>query len=349
MPRLDHLPGRAFRQKDREWLYFSGTAYLGIPHLPAFREALVEGFDRYGTNFGGSRHSNLQLTIFAEAEKNLAEWVGTEYCLTVSSGSLAGQLLMRFLRQQGPCQLAPNVHPALWPDADANPAHVSMTEWIERTRQMLPPVEGGPIQLFYSSVDPLLGTHVSFDWLQDLPASRPYRLVIDDSHGLGLLGPTGAGILPTLPKLDHIEYMVVGSLGKALGIPGGAIFGPDHLLENLRTSPFFIGASPIVPAYLYAWLQVRDVIQQQRDVLLQNIQWLEDHWPEHIPVQHQPAFPVFHLPQGGYAEHLHEHHILISAFPYPGPDDPVVERVVVNALHLKGDLEELVAKMMNAE
>ena len=315
---------------------------MGIPHVPAFREALVAGFDRYGTNFGGSRRSNLQLTIFAEAEKALAEWGGTEACLTVSSGSLAGQLLMRFLRQQGPCQLAPNVHPALWPDADTSPADISMTQWIERTRQMLPPVEGGPIQLFCSSVDPLLGTHVSFDWLHELPESRFYRIVVDDSHGLGLLGPTGAGLLSTLPKFDHIEYVVVGSLGKALGIPGGGVFGSDQLLDNLRTSPFFIGASPMVPAYLYAWLQVRDAIQQQRHTLLRRIHWLENHWPENIPVQHQPAYPVFHLPKGGYAKRLEEHQILISAFPYPGLNDPVVERIVVNALHFKGDLEELV-------
>jgi len=349
MPRLDHLPGRAFRQNETEWLYFSGTAYLGVPHLPAFREALAAGFDRYGTNFGGSRQSNLQLTIFAEAEKALAGWVGTEACLTVSSGSLAGQLLMRVLRQQGPCQLAPNVHPALWPEADSVPGQMSMSDWIERTRQMLPPVGGGPIQLFCSSVDPLLGTHVSFNWLHDLPDSRPYRLVIDDSHGLGLLGPSGAGILSTLPAIDHIEYVVVGSLGKAPGLPGGAMFGPEYLLENLRNNPFFIGASPIVPAYLYAWLQVRDAIAQQRHTLLQRIQWLEDHWPDSVPVQHQPAYPVFHLPQGGYAERLQEQHISISAFPYPGPKDPVVERVVVNALHQEGDLEELVGKMMNVE
>jgi hypothetical protein len=105
----------------------------------------------------------------------------------------------------------------------------------------------------------------------------------------------------------------------------------------------------MVPAYLYAWQQVRDAIQQQRQTLLQNIRWLEGHWPMTVPVQHQTAYPVFHLPEGGYAEHLHEHHILISAFPYPGPNDPVVERVVVNALHRPGDLEKLVIKMMNVE
>lgn len=339
---LDHLPGRAFRQNGTEWLYFSGTAYLGMPHLPAFRTAVMEGMIRYGTNFGGSRRSNLQLAVFAEAERAMAHWVGTEAALTVSSGSLAGQLLVRFLGEQGPCQFAPNVHPALWP-ADGQQRSTTWQNWLEDIHQIKSSADT-PVQLFCSSVDPLRAGRVSFDWLHELPADRTFRVIVDDSHGLGVLGE-GSGIYSLLPTYDHIEYIIVGSLAKGPGLPGGAIFGRQALVDALWRSPFFIGASPMVPAYLYAWLLTRALLREQWLRLRQNIDWLERQWPAEVAVRHQPEYPVFYLPESPVSERLQAQQILISSFPYPGPDDPVINRVVVNALHQEKDMETLVSHL----
>jgi len=342
MPFIDHLPGRAFRQNETEWLYFSGTAYLGIPHIVAFREAVAEGMARYGTNFGGSRRSNLQLAVFAEAERKLARWVGAEAALTVSSGSLAGQLLVRFLQQQGPCLFAPNVHPALWP-VDGQRRSATWEAWLADIDQLPSPVHT-PTQLFCSSVDPLRAKKVSFDWLQQLPADRMFRVIIDDSHGLGVLGD-GSGVYRLLPAFDHVEYIVVGSLAKGPGLPGGAIFGQQKLIDALWRSPFFIGASPMVPAYLHAWLGSQELFRQQWYRLRKNIFWLEQHWPGQISVRHQPDYPVFYLADTAIASMLAQQQIMISSFPYPGPDDPVINRVVVNALHEEKDLQTLVSAL----
>ena len=79
---LDHLPGRSLNYKNEEWLYFSGTAYLGLTHHPEFHIHLREGLKRYGANFGGSRLSNMKLSVFQEAEVFLAEWL--EVCTNIS-------------------------------------------------------------------------------------------------------------------------------------------------------------------------------------------------------------------------------------------------------------------------
>lgn len=342
MPQLDHLPGRAFRQNGTEWLYFSGTAYLGMPHVPAFREAVVEGMAHYGTNFGGSRRSNLQLAVFAEAEQTLAQWIGTEAALTVSSGSLAGQLLVRFLQQQGPCHFAPNVHPALWP-SDGQQRSGSWVSWLDDIHQIETTADA-PVQLFCSSVDPLRAMQVSFDWLQELPADRGFRVIVDDSHGLGVLGE-GSGVYGLLPSLPHVEYIVVGSLAKGPGLPGGAIFGRQALIDALWRSPFFIGASPMVPAYLYAWLYTREILREQWLRLRKNVSWLEEHWPPEVAVRHQAGYPVFYLPDAKIAQALSAQQIMISSFPYPGPEDPVINRIVVNALHQPEDLEKLINQL----
>ena len=87
---LDHLPSRTLQYQGEDYLFFSGTSYLGMGHQAAFREALFEGIARYGTIFSASRNNNLQLAIYEQAENFLAEWTGTEAALTVTSGLLAG-------------------------------------------------------------------------------------------------------------------------------------------------------------------------------------------------------------------------------------------------------------------
>ena len=65
---VQELPGRTVKVKGKELLYFSGTSYLGIGKNEAFREQLLEGMKRYGTNYSSSRTSNLQLAIYEETE-----------------------------------------------------------------------------------------------------------------------------------------------------------------------------------------------------------------------------------------------------------------------------------------
>ena len=86
---IDHLPSRTIQINGAEYLFFSGTSYLGMGHQPEFRAALMEGIDRYGTIFSASRNNNLQLKIYAEAEDFIAQWTDAEVALTVSSGFAA--------------------------------------------------------------------------------------------------------------------------------------------------------------------------------------------------------------------------------------------------------------------
>ena len=66
------LPGRTVVIDGKERLYFSGTSYLGVSNNPDFQQLLQAGISRYGTNYGSSRASNLQLAVYAAAEQQLA-------------------------------------------------------------------------------------------------------------------------------------------------------------------------------------------------------------------------------------------------------------------------------------
>ena len=344
---LDHLPGRTFRQDHTEWLYFSGTSYLGMSMLPAFRAALTEGFQYYGTNFGGSRNGNLQLQVYEETESQLAKWIGMEAALTLSSGTLAGQMVVRYLQNEPHREwlFAPNVHPALWNPAIHFKNDISFEEWTNRVISSTYHRSPHPYSIFFSSVDPLYGDAVPLDWITRLPASNTYQIIIDDSHGLGLLGPEGQGICSMLPDTPHIEFIIVASMGKALDLPGGIILGQQSLIEKLKTSAFCSGASPMIPAYLYAWQCTKHLIHNQRHTLSKNITFLEKNWPEKLPLNHQKGYPVFCPLTSGLAPQLAQRKILISAFPYPTPTSPMLQRIVLNSQHSLDDLQILVAVM----
>jgi 8-amino-7-oxononanoate synthase len=108
----DHLPGRTLRTAaGREYLFCSGTGYLGAAGSPAFAAWLAEGLARYGTNYSSSRGASVRLRVFAEAEAYLAQWAGTAGALTVSSGYLAGQMAVATLAGAGRFEYAPRRAP----------------------------------------------------------------------------------------------------------------------------------------------------------------------------------------------------------------------------------------------
>lgn len=336
---MDSLSGRTVTIDGQEWLYFSGTSYLGIAGNAAFRELLGEGIHRYGSNFGGSRLSNLRFEIFEEAEQYLAGFTGAPAALSFSSGSLAGQLLVKYFSTVGKCFFAPGIHPAL--SGDKNNERLSHSEWInfmlEKAHE-----ERGRLHFFANSLDPLHARRYTFDWLDRLPKDKAFTLVIDDSHGLGVCGTQGAGVYCRIHPSANVKLVVMSSLGKALGIPGGVVLGEHSLIDSLKNTSFFGGASPIAPAYLFAFLHAKELYRESRRKLLKNIRHFTQLTASSALFEQLEDFPVFYTTQNALAAFLERHRIIISSFPYPSPSDEPVTRVVINALHSFEDIEKLV-------
>jgi 7-keto-8-aminopelargonate synthetase-like enzyme len=335
---LDHLPGRTLFLNGEEWLYFSGTGYLGMGHDADFQQLLQEGIARYGIHFGGSRLSNLRLNIFEETERFLANYTGTQAAMVVSSGSLAGQLLVKWLREWGELHLAPGTHPALWD----NQAPIQQT-WQDWTQYILQEAaqKKGRMVILANSIDPLQVQQFDFSWLQYLSPNRETILVIDDSHGFGVTGVNGAGILSLIRAPAQVPTLAISSLGKAFGIPGGAIFGPQSIIDKLWQSPYFGGASPAPPAFLHAFLQAQPLYHQHRQQLQANIQQFVADLQSPIEMRKIVDYPLFYIPDQAIAAFLSSERVLISSFAYPTPTDPTITRVVLNSGHHSSDINRL--------
>lgn len=340
MPVTEQLPGRTVTIGGKERLYFSGTSYLGISKNTAFQQVLQEGMQYYGTSYSSSRSSNLELAIFEEAEELLASLTGAEATLTFSSGYLAGQAAINVLNQEQTFIYAPETHPAVW-RYKHDGWHGNYKAWaVDLPNQLT--VAQKEVVIVSNSLDPLLAEKYSFDWINYLPDDKQITLLIDDSHGLGVTGKQGAGIFPELKAQlkPNVDLIVISSLGKAYGIPGGVVLGKAGFLELLKRNPFFTAGSPVSPAYLYAFTHAQDIYEQARKQLLRNVKHFKQLVESTQLFQYFDDYPVFYTKENELYEALKES-CLLSSFPYPDPESNPITRVIISSLHLTEDLESL--------
>jgi 8-amino-7-oxononanoate synthase len=365
---IDHLPGRTIMLNNEEHLFFSGTSYLGMGHQPLFREALMEGIARYGTVFSASRNNNLQLKVYEEAEDFFAQWTGAEAALTVTSGLLAGQISVQSIDNQR-FIYAPSVHPAIWRETppsrnnrDFVPPQYFFENYQDFSQRIISVIEEGkehPVVVCTNTIDPLRCVAYDFSWIAQLPQNQDITLVFDDSHGIGITGEGGAGFLSrpdikllfdTIKILPRVKIIVIASLAKALGIPGGVILSDAKTIDAIRRNPLFVGASPIVPAYLFAFLKAQNVYEQARKQVFFNINLYKNLIQKNLEKRENTKglllktydnYPVFNVLENNLYDFLLKHKVLISSFSYPNPSDPPITRIILSALHKKADIERL--------
>lgn len=337
---IDHLPGRTLTVEGKEYLYFSGTSYLGMARNEAFQKHLLEGMRLYGSNYSSSRISNLKLQIFEESEAYLAQFTGAEAALTMSSGFLTGQMAVRLLENKGRFLYAPRTHPALW-RTQADFYDGPFNTWVARLPETIGTFPENDLILITNSLDPLLAQPYDFSWVAHLPAAKNITLIVDDSHGFGVLGKEGAGIFSQLQPYANIRLLVLSSLGKAFGIPGGVILGKKETIDQFKANPFFGGSSPVIPAYLYAFLQSKAIYQQERERLFQNIQLFTSRIAGLSIFDYFSRYPVYYTRRHPLCAYLKDNGVLISSFPYPSPQDELITRVIISSLHMEEDIHRL--------
>ncbi len=319
---LDELPGRTGHIQGREYLFFSGYGYLGVQHLPAFKQLVKEGMDKYGWLFPSARMSNTRIALFEECERLLSSITGCDDTVLVSSGYTAGRLAT-----------------SQWEDGITNlhPSHPAIKRNNTQTSSGIYAVD--TVNILTAEVT---------DVAAQLQGKTVNTVIIDDSHGTGLTGIRGEGASGYIAKQAGVDYIFTYSLSKAWGINAGAISCPSAIAAAYRALPAFTAATAPSPALLYAFIKGQNIYTQQREKLQQNIQYFTTLIASIKGIGCHSMLPMFVLPPGTNEEALFNKGIIISSFAYPDPKGPKINRVVLNALHTKDDLEYLAECLLQA-
>ncbi len=340
---IDSFPGRELIFKGKNYLYFGGTSYLGMQNNADFQNILIENIKKYGSNYGASRKANVQFTIYDRAETHLANFVGSESCLTMSSGYLAGQLVSSYFdHSEYKLFYAPNTHSALYHSA-INAAANYKTLAIEIREFLASGKKGRPV-LFLDSIDFTGLNYPDFKALQKLPLDK-LILVADDSHGIGIVGENGGGVYAFLKKLNPKELIVCCSLGKSLAVQAGAVFGSKDRIEQLKESSMYGGASPASPANLATFLNAFSLYEGQRAKLKENIKLFREQTENISSFQSMEDYPVFSFSNPQLTNSLEEKGIIVTNFHYPKKDSPLMSKIVLSAYHQKKDIERLTEQL----
>lgn len=341
---IDSFPGTQVAIGDTSYTYFGGTAYLGLPTQEKFQKLYIKNIKKYGTNYGASRKSNIRFSVYEKAEQLLAKFVGAESAITMSSGYLAGQFLAQELKNKNyEFFYAPNTHSALFLDSNKKETNYVALK-LEIERHLVSKKNSIPV-LFLDSIDFSGLNYPDFVALKTLPLSE-IILVIDDSHGIGIVGENGNGVYNMIKQLKPKNLFVCCSLGKGFGIQAGAIFGNKEDMKWLRNTSFFGGASPATPAAIATLLEAQSLFVLQRSTLKQHLKTFQNTVVNIKNFMTISGHPTFSYENPKLTQTLFEHKILVTNFNYPNEESAVMSRIVLSASHTEKDIAHLV-KILN--
>lgn len=336
--RLEQPTGRFITTTDREYLFFGGTSYLGLATDQAYTSIFIEGIQRYGINNGTSRNNNVQQDIFDQAEDYAAKRFGFEASLLLSSGYLATQFLVRTLAAEGEVLHAPSCHPSLWLDEKPTAAG-SFVDWATATVAYINQSPQTSFIIVSNSLDNMKPETFDFAVFSHIDPNKKIVLLLDDSHGIGVIRKNGISFDRSNFYLSNIELIVVASLAKGLATDAGLILADEARIKSLKRSNFYTGASPSSPASLYAFVYGEQIYLEQFQKLQHNISYFRERIASQLNTVSN--FPVFSSTDPTLYARLMDAGILVSSFPYPLATDPLLNRIVVNAHHTEADLDRL--------
>jgi 8-amino-7-oxononanoate synthase len=275
-------PGEV-RMGRRKVLMFGSNDYLDLITHPKVKEASTQAIKKYGSGCSGSRLLNGTLDVHVKLEEELAKFVHKEAAIIFGTGFQANYATLSALTEKGDAMICDhNLHASLVEGALRSSArtvrfrHNDM-EHFERCLENCPPEE--KIFIVSEGVFSMEGDIADLRGIMKL--AKPYgaRTYVDEAHGIGVLGPTGAGAAEHLGVLDDVD-IVMGTFSKSLASVGGFIAGERAVVDYLKhtSRPFVFSASlpPASVAAVGAALQIMKKEPERRLHLLRIAQMLRD-------------------------------------------------------------------------
>lgn len=268
MPVMESPPGPRTVIDGREYLYFGGTAYLGLQGHPAVIRAACEAIQRYGVGSATSRTGFGDTPPVVDVEHQAARFFETEAAFYFSSGYAGGHLLVSAVGRQFDAVFVDELsHYCVFEAARLTGLPVFTFSHCNADE-----LQAALIANLKIGQRPLVMTDGVFSALGDIAPVGPYReilrqypgaaILLDDAHGIGVLGRNGRGTYEHAGRIADVNrslaapaendspiLLACGTCSKALGGFGGIIAGSQSFVARLKQMPFFAGASaPPVPA-----------------------------------------------------------------------------------------------------
>lgn len=336
--KVKKFPDRVIEIDQEQYLYFGGTAYLGLPTNTAFQDLVIQNILKWGTTYGSSRTANIQLTAYDAGESFLASHIGSESTVTVSSGMLAGKLVLEKLKEKTDCFYHLNeIHSAIQIE-NSLPVFIN-----QKLNERLLDSKREKITILTDGVPSFETKPIDLTCIKEISKEKEITLVIDESHSLGIVNKNGSGIYASI-EFPIKRKILVSSLGKAFGLTGGVIASDSKFIAEIKEIETFTSAAGMNPAFVQTLSDASEIYKIQHQKLKDNLSYIDSILVRNSNILFDKKYPLIYLLSNELVEKLKQEKIIIASFRYTKEAEPL-NRIVVTANHLKEDLDKLVATL----
>lgn len=264
---------------------FGSNNYLGLTTHPKVREAAKQAIDRFGTSMTGSRLVNGSMKLHNEFEEKLAAFFGKESAVVFTTGyqvniSVCAALLSN---KKTVAVVDRNVHASLYDGVRLGQSAGARlvrykhndAESLDRALSKLEDAEGAFV--LTDGVFSAEGEICKLDEIVPVVKRHGARLMVDDAHALGVIGPGGRGTAHSFGLENDVD-LIGGTFSKSMASIGGWLVGERKVLDYVQHfAPSFMFAASAAPPSVAAAMAAFDVMQEEAwriDKLRENFTYM---------------------------------------------------------------------------
>lgn len=267
---IEESEGPEVMIEGRKIIMAGSNNYLGLTADPRVKQASIDAVHRFGTGCSGSRYLTGTLTLHNELEDRLAAFLGKESCLLFSTGYQTAQGIIPTLVQRGEyvvsdkdnhaCIVAGNLMAKGAFATFERYKHNDMSD-LERQLSRLPADKGKLI--VSDGVFSTTGDIVDLPRMLELAKQYNARVLIDDAHSTGVIGPGGKGTGFYYGLQNELD-MTMGTFSKTFASLGGFVVGERSVINYIKHhAPALIFSASPTPASVAAALAALNILEAE--------------------------------------------------------------------------------------
>ncbi|TXK96640.1 8-amino-7-oxononanoate synthase [Methylococcaceae bacterium HT4] len=357
---IDSAQGVYLRVDGRKLLNFCSNDYLGLANHPQVIESFKQAVDKYGVGSGSAHLVCGHGYEHHALEEELADFTGRERVLLFSTGYMANLGVIAALMGKGGVVYEDKLNHASLLDGGLLSGakfkrylHNDMHNLQAKMHGLMPDQQAMIVTDGVFSMD---GDYAPLEALSELAQQQGAYLMVDDAHGFGVLGATGAGLVEQCQLNQQQVPVLVGTLGKAFGTSGAFVAGSEVIIETLiqkaRTYIYTTALPPAIAAATRTSLQFVINDSWRRDKLKMLVQRFQtgarqiglDLMPSESAIQ--PIVLGNSLQALQASEHLLQQGLWVSAIRPPTvPEGSARLRITFSAQHTEQHIDQLLCAL----
>ncbi len=263
---LNENEGTEVVYQGKRLIMIGSNNYLGLTTHPKVREAAIEAVKRYGTSCTGSRFLNGTLALHEQLEEELAEWVGKEAALVFSTGMQTNLgTISALVGRDDVVILDKDDHASIVDGARLGYGKIERfrhndMDHLERVLRSIPDTAGK--LLVVDGLFSMEGDLAPLPELSKLAKKYNARLMVDDAHGMGVMGE-GHGTAAHFGVTEDVD-LIMSTFSKSFASLGGFIAGDEKTIHYIKHSArALIFSASIPPANAAAALAALHVMREE--------------------------------------------------------------------------------------